>query len=497
MAQPSEATAAPRSPLIAIALILLVATVLRLGQLNAQSLSMDEARDLEIARGGVASLGASENRFPPLYHVLLSTWLKVVPWDATGRGLSALLGVLTVLAMGGLGRELGGSAAGLWAALLAAVSPFLVWYSLEARAYALYLLVAAVALWQFAAAMKDDASRHWIAFAIACIAGAYTHYYFGLLIALAGLMILVSARLRPSPVLGLCTFGVIAAGTLPSLWLLKNDLDQPWGYARNSEFSLAALGYTYFSYLSGYTLGPSLRELHTVSGGEAAMRAAPWLAAIGASMAILIWQALANASARLRRRYAGCLVVFCIAPAAIIGIVSELAAFGYNVRHAQWAVFPLIVALAMGAAYGRPRWLSVSAVAVLLACFAAALAYRLVDENHRVEDARAVAAYITAHDRQAPTFVLSGYMRLPLAAYMGGDQEPIALPDAGDGENADRRAVDRVRQSASTGQRFWLAYTREFHGDPQGVQLAALENAFELKHVAAFAGFRLFQGTAR
>jgi hypothetical protein len=284
---------------------------------------------------------------------------------------------------------------------------------------------------------------------------------------------------------------------LPSLWLLKNDLDQPWGYARTSEFSLAALGYTYFSYLSGYTLGPSLRELHSLSGQEAAMRAAPWLAALGASTAILLGQALVSAGSSSWRRRAASFAAFCLTPAAIIGVVSAAAAFGYNVRHAAWAVVPVMVVLAMGAAHGRPRWLSAGAIAVLMACFAAALAFRLYDENHRVEDARAVAAYVAAHDEQAPMFVLSGYMRLPLAAYMGRTRQPIALPDAGSDEKSDQLAIDIVRQTVLPGQRFWLAYTREFHGDPQGVQLAALENAFELRQVAAFAGFRLYQGTSR
>ncbi len=495
---PSTGSKAPSSrSRVALALILLLAAVLRLAQLNAQSLSMDEARDLEIARSGIAALGASEDRFPPLYHLLLSVWLDVFPADEAGRGFSVLCGVLTVLAVGALAREIGGPTAGLWAAGLAAVAPFMVWYSLETRAYALYLLVAAAALWQFAAAMKDDAPRHWAGFAVACIAGSYVHYYFGLLTALAGLTFVAGVRWRRSAARGLLTFGIIVAGALPSLWFLKNDLDQPWGYARTSEFSPAALGYTYFSYLSGYALGPSLRELHTMTGREAVIRAAPWLAALGASTAILAWQALAPAAAPLRRRQLACLAVFCLAPATIIGVVSELADFGYNVRHAVWAAAPLLAILAVGVANGRPRWLSAIAVVVMLACFAAALTFRLYDENHRVEDARAVAEYIAEHDPQRPTFVLSGYMHLPLAAYLRGDRGPMALPDAGSEEQADRRAIGLVRQSVPPGQPFWLAYAREFHGDPQGAQLAALESTFELKQVASFAGFRLFAGTSR
>ena len=82
----------------ALLAILAIAALLRLAQLNVQSLSMDEVKDLATARGGWATIQNAENRFPPLYHTLLWGWLQVVPVDLEGRGFSALCGVLTVFA---------------------------------------------------------------------------------------------------------------------------------------------------------------------------------------------------------------------------------------------------------------------------------------------------------------------------------------------------------------------------------------------------------------
>jgi hypothetical protein len=481
----------------ALALIVVLAAVVRLAQLNAQSLSMDEVKDLAMARGSVADLQISEDRFPPLYHTLLHEWLRVVSRDVTGRGFSTLCGVLTVVAVGGLGRVLGGRSAGLWAAGLAAIAPFDVWYSVEARAYSLYILLGALAIWQFAAAMKDNSAAHWAGFAVASIAGAYTHYYFGLLIALAGLAFLANWPRRDAVVRGLTTFAVIAAATAPSLWLLKNDLNHPWGYARTSAFSLPGLAYTYFSYLTGYTLGPSLRDLHTLAARDAAIAAAPWVALLGAAIVVLVALAAQSYAADERKRQLAWLATFCLAPAAIIGIVSRLVGFGYSPRHALWAAAPLMAMLAVGAARGRPRWLAGAATVVLAAGFAVAHFNRLVSLSHRNEDARAVATFVTAQDSQAPIFVLSGYMSGPLAAYLPAGAQLFALPSEDSNEHAEDLAVDTVRMHSPPGQSFWLAYTRPFHGDPQGKLFAALDDAFELHGIVEFAGFQVYSGKVR
>jgi hypothetical protein len=480
----------------ALAAILIAAAAIRLAELNVQSLSSDEVKDLAMARGGVARLAASDDRFPPLYHALLSGWLRLVPWDETGRGFSVLCGVLTVAAVAGLAAELGGAAAGLWAAAITAAAPLPAWYAVEARAYALFMLLAVVVLWQLAAAIGRHRLKNWIAFAAAATAGAYTHYYFGLLIAIAGLAWLASRPRGAAFRRGIAAFAAIAVATAPSLWLLKQDLDHPWGYARNSAFSLPALGYTYFSYLSGYTLGPSLRALHMLSARDAALAAAPWIVGVGACVGVLLALALRQTPPCDRMRRVALLAAFCIAPAAIIGGVSVAAGFGYNVRHAVWAFAPLAAALSIGAAYGRPRWLAWTAAVLMFAAFAVAHLQRIVRFEHRNEDMRSVAERLTAVEAPRPTFVLSGYMSKPLAAYLPAKFPVFALPDAETSEHAADAAIAAVRRHAQPGQAVWLVYTRGFHGDPRGEMLAELKRVLSLDDVGRFAGADLYQGTA-
>src|SRR5206468_4258293 len=84
---------------------------------------------------------------PHLFYVL--DWLFTRPFGTSEVGmrlLSALLGTLTVAVVYVAGAVGASRRAGLAAAAFAAVNPFLVWYSQEARAYALVVFLSAVAL---------------------------------------------------------------------------------------------------------------------------------------------------------------------------------------------------------------------------------------------------------------------------------------------------------------------------------------------------------------
>ncbi len=193
-----------------------------------------------------------------------------------------LCGVLTVFAVGRLGRVVGGDATELWAAGLAATRRWA--FSTPSRCvYALYFMFAAVALWQFTAAARRWASGGTgLGLRLPCSLAVYTHYYAGLLIALTGLVFLASWPTRARLLTGLAAYvRQLGLAACRALWMLRGDLDQPWGFARTSDFSLAGLGYTYFSYLSGYTLGPSVRELHVMGGRAGGGRGGLWTALLG------------------------------------------------------------------------------------------------------------------------------------------------------------------------------------------------------------------------
>jgi len=128
---------------------LLLGAALRFYRLDAQSLWNDEGNTARLVERSVRLIveGAAGDIHPPGYYLILAVWRS-----ATGdsefalRGFSALCGVLTIAVAAALGQRAGGWATAVGAAFLVAVHPLAVYYSQEARMYALLGLVSALTL---------------------------------------------------------------------------------------------------------------------------------------------------------------------------------------------------------------------------------------------------------------------------------------------------------------------------------------------------------------
>jgi uncharacterized membrane protein len=156
-----------------------LAAALRFATLGVQSYHHDEiVTASRILRDGfghaMEAVGFSESA-PPLYYALAWVWTQFTGTGEFGlRSLSALAGVATVPVAYLLGVELskpssavplpgysgqrnsGASRAGIVAAALVAVNPMLLWYSQEARGYALFSFLAALAALYFVRALNGS-----------------------------------------------------------------------------------------------------------------------------------------------------------------------------------------------------------------------------------------------------------------------------------------------------------------------------------------------------
>lgn len=127
-----------------IGLILVIGFILRLISLN-QSLWLDEAINVlatqKFSLLGMISEYAKADFHPPLFFIILWIWTNFFGiGEVVVRIPSVIFGILTIYIIYLLGRKLHSKTLGLFSALLLAINPLHIYYSQEARMYALTTL---------------------------------------------------------------------------------------------------------------------------------------------------------------------------------------------------------------------------------------------------------------------------------------------------------------------------------------------------------------------
>ncbi len=136
---------------------------------------------------------------PPLYYLAAWVWARAFGFGEAGlRSLSAVAGVVTIPVVYVAAERLTGARRiGLVAAALTCFSPLLVWYSQEARSYALLVLLTATALLAMSTALDGFEPRALGAWACAAVLSLATHYYAVLAIVPQAVWLLVASRRAP------------------------------------------------------------------------------------------------------------------------------------------------------------------------------------------------------------------------------------------------------------------------------------------------------------
>ncbi len=167
--------------LYALAGIVLVALVLRLWGLGAQSLWFDELFSLKHVRldfGPMLGSLAEDGTNLPAYHLFLKSWVTVFgDSEISLRFPSALFGVLTVPLVYRLGADLFNKQAGLISAVMVSVSSFHIYYAQEARMYtflAFLMLLSSVFLFKW---QREKTARSAAYYVLVSGLLLYTHYY--------------------------------------------------------------------------------------------------------------------------------------------------------------------------------------------------------------------------------------------------------------------------------------------------------------------------------
>lgn len=187
----------------ALALVGTAALALGLRLLVTRGLWIDEATSVSQAQmsfhGMIENLRTSDVH-PPLYFALL--WLDVHAFgdgELAVRLPSILAGLALIPVVYLAAKDIYDRKAGLMAALLVAIAPQTVWYSQEARMYALFMLFSVLAVWAQVRVLRRGEPRDWVLYGLAAAALIWNQYFGVLVIGAGQIAFAVEMWRRPGP----------------------------------------------------------------------------------------------------------------------------------------------------------------------------------------------------------------------------------------------------------------------------------------------------------
>lgn len=433
----------PRRTLIFLAALGVVGAALRMWNLGAESLWQDEAWTWGLAQGNPKDLIFRLARFdahPPLYYFLVQCWGQISMSDGWIRMLSAVLGLAAIPAMYRLAFQLGGLRAGLVAATLLTLSPYHVYYSREARSYALLFLLCLVSLDLLLRLATAPSRKHWIAFAALTTAIPLTHYMGVFFI--AGEVVLVGLLWRERPAF-LKEFVIASAGAF--------GLFLPWLPTAYVHVTTVSAGF--------WLTFPTLSE---ITFSMCSLVVSPFfMGTLGYWLAGAFY-GVAMGSPRSRRDVA-LLLLLLIPPVGEL-LVSLHRPLFYT-QTFQYILIPLIALIGLGLARLRPLPCAAACAALGLALLPGL--YRTETQLVK-EDWRGAVAWIAAGlQPQERIVVQPGFVGIGLERYgeRAAWMDRIRLVEGGDmfRSGTPRQAIREELRSQASG--LWLVFR---HGGDEG-----------------------------
>ncbi len=383
-------------------LIILGGAALRFYRLDAQSLWQDEGLQYFVASAD--SVGAVLDRtrwrtwHPPLAYVINHFFLLAGNTDFFLRLPSALFGIGSLPIFYVLTKRLASEHTAMVALAVMAISPFHIWYSQEGRMYAQLVFFSLLSALIFIRALENRQWHWWVLYSLIVAIGMYTHVLMAFMVLAEVFWLLFYHRRRLMP--------LIASGALVALLFL------PWVYSfpmvqnfihsnsnrgprivadsTSSGFSWAVLPYTFFTFSTGFSLGPSVAELHENRSFAFILEFLPLLLVIGITMGTLL---IVGIWALYKLHGAKCLV-FCllglVVPLGGAVFFSLLPQGLFNVRYAIVA-FPFFCAFVGGGlvlAFLKNKFIGSIAVAGIASICAASLINHFSNPRYAKEDVK-------------------------------------------------------------------------------------------------------------
>jgi 4-amino-4-deoxy-L-arabinose transferase-like glycosyltransferase len=411
---PAAATseARPRGYALPAALAGLIgaAAVLRFASLGVQSYHHDEViTAMRVLPGGLTHLfhevRISESN-PPLYYLLAWAWAKAFGLGEVGlRSLSALLGVAVVPVAYLIGRELSSRRAGLVLAGFVAFNPMLIWYSQEARSYALLIFCCALSLYFFLRALGDGKERDFWLWALSSALALGSHYFAFFLVAIEAAWLLWARRDRLRALVPPLVLVGLAGGALLPLAV--------------AQANATHIGWIEQSPLAGRFLAAGTSFLIGETGHVIAEPTRYPFALIPAALVATALLLVAFHANRRERRGAAVGLVLGLGVAGLAALAAFLGKDYVIERNLLPALLPLAAAIAIGCSLVSLRRLGLAIAIALCAYWLAFDAYVTQTPNLQRPDFRTLSQAIGP--ARVPRAVVGWKLAAdPVRWYLGG-----------------------------------------------------------------------------
>ncbi|MCP4549090.1 MAG: hypothetical protein GY835_21750 [bacterium] len=444
----------------------LFALILRLYRLHGQSLWVDEIFTIKAIQHILHqdALFLFRDLHGPLYTAVGALCHGLIQGESL-RIISAIAGAATVIPIMAWGRRVSNDLEAALLGLLAALSPFAIWYGQEIRNYSFVLLLAACLLLAYESWREGNPGlKGFLGFVLCAWLGLLSNLTFALFVIGCGVALLATNRGRRLRTLGWLLLAAVAVALLASPWLIsfiqqmapqRLVVDMPeWEVAPlrgDTTFTPLALVYTIFTLIAGFSFGPSLIELHWGVGG--AIKA--HLPALGA-FALLIGMPLLTGFLKTERRRQ---IEWTIIIVTVLGLASYLAIKNfkvYNVRYVSM-VWPLLLVMVCSGALRTPwKRFRIGIMSGVLIIFTVSTGQHFWNTAYAKEDCRG-AAMEMEHLATSSDLIIVSIISDPFLHYFNGESTVGALWP---GQSADQIAVKLEELGAPS--RFWLVSAREW-----------------------------------
>ena len=457
-----------RAEPLALVAITAVAALLRFSTLNVQSFDHDEAVTailvLHPTLTGTLAAVAHLERNPPLYYVLAWGWSKALGTAQDDlRLLSAIFGTLTVPAAFLAARQLCSRRAGLIAAALVATNPFLIWYSQEARSYALMVMFATIGLFVFARARRAPTVTNLALWALTSALALLSHYFAVFAIVPEGILLVATTRPRARAVAALAATTGVALALAPLAAVQQSG---------RSASPFASVGIAERAWQIPVHFAASVEPPILGGGAVGILQITCGVCVLSfAAAAIAILWRFGNG-----RERAGAMVALVVALAAFaIPILLALNGFDFvNARNMIASLVPLLVAA--GIAFGSVRAGRLGICATALACSLFVVVSAAVNLAPRMErpDWRAAAQAIGPAPSSGMV-ITPPLGQVPISYYLGASRfkfgtRPIRVRNldllSKGLSSAPPAGFSPVGESRVAQGRFWLRRFRSHRPEP-------------------------------